>query len=276
MFIGKYNILQVKRQTDNGIYLTDEAGNEVLLPKKFVTDKMKEGTLGKVFVYTDSEDRPVATTQQPKVTVDEVAYLTVKQATNTGAFLDWGLDKDLLLPFSEQKKHVEAGEMVLVYAYLDKATNRVVATANLNKFIKNRDVKFYPNTEVEIFVCDETEAGFKVIVNGKHWGMLYRNEIFGKVTQGERMKAFVKKVRDDSKIDVALQKQGLTAAQDFTQLILTKLAECGGKLALSDDSTPEEIYAALGISKKNFKKATGMLYKQKKILLENGRILLKK
>lgn len=276
MFIGKYNILQVKRKTDHGIYLADETGNEVLLPRKFVTNKMKEGTLGKVFVYTDSEDRPVATTQHPKVTVDEAAYLTVKQTTNTGAFLDWGLDKDLLLPFSEQKKHVREGETVLVYAYLDKATNRVVATTNLNKFIKNRGVQFYPNTEVEIFIGDETKVGYKVIVNGKHWGMLYRNEIFGNVTQGERMKAFVKKVRDDGKIDVALQKQGLTAAHDFTQLILAKLAECDGKLALSDNSAPEQIYAVLGISKKNFKKAIGRLYKQKKILLENGRILLKK
>jgi predicted RNA-binding protein (virulence factor B family) len=276
MQVGKYNVLQVKRKTDNGLYLVDEAGEEVLLPNKFVTDKMQEGTLGKVFVYTDSEDRKVATTQKPKAITDEAVYLLVKQVTSIGAFLDWGLDKDLLLPYSEQKLHVKEGEQVLVYVYLDKATNRIVATANLNKFIKNREVKFFPNTEVDLLICDETETGIRVIVNQKHWGILYKNEVFGKVETGTHVKGFVKKVREDMKIDVALQKQGLVAAQDFTQLILQKLQESKGKLPLSDDSTPEEIYAVLGISKKNFKKAVGILYKQQKILLEEGRILLKK
>jgi hypothetical protein len=276
MLIGKYNVLKVKRRTDNGIYLADEADEEVLLPNKFVTEKMKEGTLGKVFVYTDSEDRKVATTQTPKAVTDEAVYLKVKQVTSTGAFLDWGLDKDLLLPYSEQTGTVTEGQDVLVYVYLDKATNRIVASANINKFIKNREVKFFPNTEVDLLVCDETEAGIRVIVNQKHWGILYKNEIFGKVERGMHVKGYVKKVRDDFKIDVALQKQGLVAAQDFNVLILQKLTENNGELALSDDSSPGEIYAILGISKKNFKKAIGMLYKKKKILLSNGRILLVK
>lgn len=276
MLIGKYNILQVKRKTDNGIYLADEAGEEVLLPNKFVTDKMKEGTLGKVFVYTDSEDRKVATTQQPKAITGEAAYLQVKQVTPVGAFLDWGLDKDLLLPYSEQKQPVTEGEKILVYVYTDKATNRIVATANLNKFIKNREVQFYPNTEVDLMICDETDTGIRVIVNQKHWGILYRNEVFKPVEKGEHIKGFVKKVREDMKIDVALQKQGLAAAQDFTQLVLQKLDEGNGQLPLTDDSTPEEIYKVLGISKKNFKKAIGMLYKQQKILLQKGRIVAKK
>lgn len=276
MEVGKYNVLKVKRRTDNGIYLVDEVGEEVLLPNKFVNDKMVEGTLGRVFVYTDSEDRNVATTQKPKAVIDEAVYLEVKQVTPIGAFLDWGLDKDLLLPFSEQKQRAQVGEKVLVYVYLDRATNRIVATANLNKFIKNREIKFYPNTEVDIMICDETDTGIKVIVNGKHWGILYRNEIFGGVEKGLHMKAFVKKVREDMKIDVALQKQGLVAAQDFSKLILKKLAANKGVLNLTDDSTAEEIHAALGISKKNFKKAVGMLYKQKKILLKDNRIELKK
>jgi len=276
MEVGKYNVLKVKRRTDNGIYLVDEAGEEVLLPNKFVNDKMVEGTLGRVFVYTDSEDRNVATTQKPKAVIDEAVYLEVKQVTPIGAFLDWGLDKDLLLPFSEQKQRAQVGEKVLVYVYLDRATNRIVATANLNKFIKNREIKFYPNTEVDIMVCDETDTGIKVIVNGKHWGILYRNEIFGEVEKGLHMKAFVKKVREDMKIDVALQKQGLVAAQDFSKLILEKLAANKGVLNLTDDSTAEEIHAALGINKKNFKKAVGMLYKQKKILLKDNRIELRK
>lgn len=276
MEVGKYNVLKVNRRTDNGIYLIDEVGEEVLLPNKFVNDKMVEGTLGRVFVYTDSEDRNVATTQKPKAVIDEAVYLEVKQVTPIGAFLDWGLDKDLLLPFSEQKQRAQVGEKVLVYVYLDRATNRIVATANLNKFIKNREIKFYPNTEVDIMICDETDTGIKVIVNGKHWGILYRNEIFGEVEKGAHMKAFVKKVREDMKIDVALQKQGLVAAQDFSKLILEKLAANKGVLNLTDGSTAEEIHAALGISKKNFKKAVGMLYKQKKILLKDNRIELKK
>jgi predicted RNA-binding protein (virulence factor B family) len=276
MLIGKYNVLQVKRRTDNGVYLADEAGEEVLLPNKFVNEKMKEGTLGKVFVYTDSEDRNVATTQTPKAVTDEAVYLKVKQVTSIGAFLDWGLDKDLLLPYSEQTGTVVEGQEVLVFVYLDKATNRIVASANLNKFIKNREVKFFPNTEVDLLICDETDAGIRVIVNQKHWGILYKNEVFGKVEKGMHVTGFVKKVREDFKIDVAMQKQGLIAAQDFTQLILQKLSENKGYLPLTDDSSPEEIYTALGISKKNFKKAIGMLYKQKKILLGKGRISMVK
>lgn len=274
MEVGKYNVLKVNRRTDNGVYLIDELGEEVLLPNKFVNDKMVEGTLGKVFVYTDSEDRKVATTQKPRAIIDELAYMDVKQVTTIGAFLDWGLDKDLLLPFSEQTDRVAEGENVLVYVYLDKATQRIVASSNVNRFIKNREVKFFPNAEVDLFICDETDTGIRVIVNGKHWGILYKNEVFGKVEKGTRIKGFVKKVREDFKIDVALQKQGLVAAQDFTKLILDKLAENGGVLKLTDDSTAEEIYAALGISKKNFKKAVGMLFKKKKILLHGNRIEL--
>ncbi len=276
MLIGKYNVLQVKRRTDNGVYLADEAGEEVLLPNKFVNEKMKEGTLGKVFVYTDSEDRNVATTQTPKAVTDQAVYLKVKQVTSIGAFLDWGLDKDLLLPYSEQIGTVVEGQDVLVFVYLDKATKRIVASANLNKFIKNREVKFFPNTEVDLLVCDETDAGIRVIVNQKHWGILYKNEVFGKVEKGMRVTGFVKKVREDFKIDVAMQKQGLVAAQDFTQLILQKLAENNGHLNLTDDSSPEEVYKILGISKKNFKKAVGMLYKRKKILLGKDRISIAK
>lgn len=268
MEIGKYNVLKVNRRTDNGLYLLDEtSGEEVLLPNKFVNDKMVEGTKGKVFVYKDSEDRPVATKQIPLVITDEAAYLTIKEVSPIGAFLDWGLDKDLLLPFSEQKNSLAAGGKVLVYVYLDRATNRIVATENLNKFIKNREVQLKKDDEVDLLIGPKVDKGYKVIINNMHWGMIYDNEIFNPVQSGQHVKGFVKKLREDGKIDIALQKQGLVVADDAREIILEKLQAAGGKLELSDSSTPEEIYAALGISKKNFKKAIGMLYKEKKITI---------
>jgi predicted RNA-binding protein (virulence factor B family) len=276
MEIGKYNVLKVARRTDNGLYLVDEAGEEVLLPNKFVTDKMVEGTLGKVFVYKDSQDRNVATTQTPLATINEAAYMEVKQVTRVGTFLDWGLDKELLLPFSEQKTRPSVGDKALVYVYLDAATQRIVASTNMNKFIKNREVTLKPNEEVDLLICYPNETGIRVIVNQKYWGILFTNEVFGKVEQGMHVKGFVKKVRDDGKIDVALQKQGIAAAKDITQALLEKLKANKGILKLSDNSTPEEIHAALGISKKNFKKAVGMLFKDKKIELGDDFIKLLK
>ncbi len=274
MEIGQYNILKVLRKTDNGLYLIDEAGEEVLLPKKFVSSKMKEGTLGRVFIYKDSKDRLVATTQHPYAIAGQAACLVVKDVAGIGAFLDWGLEKDLLLPFSEQPVHVRKGDLVLVYVYLDRATGRVVASSNMNKFIKNRELSFEENTEVDLLVGDETDIGFKVVINQKHWGMLYRNEIFGEVKKGMHLKGYIKKVREDNKIDVALQKQGLDAALDFGKLIVGKLTANGGFLPLTDHSSPEEIYATLGISKKNFKKAIGMLYKKKLIAIQPDGIAL--
>src|SRR3954468_3373523 len=262
---GKYNTLKISRRSENGYYLTDtndkEALEEVLLPKKFITPEMKEGAEVKVFVYKDSEDRPVATTQTPLATVGEAAYLLVKEVTNIGAFLDWGLDKDLFLPFREQAERVEVGRHYLVFVYLDFVSKRIAATTNLNKFIKNKEVKLEPNEEVDLLITYENEVGIRVIINQKHWGMLFKNEIFQKIEKGQHVRGFIKKVREDGKIDVALQKQGIAAAQDVRDVLLSKLKEHKGFLQLSDISPPEEIHAILGISKKNFKKAVGMLYK---------------
>ncbi|HWB62772.1 MAG TPA: S1-like domain-containing RNA-binding protein [Chitinophagales bacterium] len=276
---GQYNKLQISRKTDNGFYLSETEGEgvleEVLLPNKFITAEMKEGQTLHVFVYKDSEDRPVATTQIPKAIVGEAEYLTVKQLTSIGAFLDWGLDKDLLLPFREQSGNLREGEKCLVFVYFDFASKRIAATNNLNKFIKNREVTLKTNDEVSLLICDETEIGFKVIINNKHWGMLYKNEIFGKVTTGELAKGFIKKLREDGKIDVALQKQGIKAAKDTKDVLLEKLKENGGVLQVSDSSGPEVIYQLLGISKKNFKKAAGMLLKAGLINIGDDRITLK-
>lgn len=276
---GKYNTLVISRRTDNGFYLSEVDGEgvleEVLLPNKFITPEMKEGQKLKVFVYKDSEDRPVATTQTPLVTVGQAAYLTVKQTTNIGAFLDWGLDKDLFLPFREQAEPVEVGEKYLVYVYFDFASKRIVATSNLNKFIKNREVDLKPNDEVSLMICYENEIGIRVIINQKHWGILFKNEVFTKPEKGTYVRGFVKKVREDGKVDVALQKQGINAAVDIKDVLLQKLKENKGILKLSDDSPPELVHETLGISKKNFKKAVGMLFKEGKIILYDDSIRLK-
>ncbi|MDB5283482.1 MAG: hypothetical protein JWO06_2557 [Bacteroidota bacterium] len=276
---GKYNTLVITRRTDNGFYLAEPAGEEVveeiLMPKKFITPEMKEGDSLTVFVYKDSEDRPVATTQTPKAIVGEAAYLTVKEMTNIGAFLDWGLDKDLFLPFREQSEPVEINQTCLVYLYFDFASKRVAATSNINKFIKNREVDLKLNDEVDLMICYENEVGVRVIINQKHWGILFKNEIFTKLEKGTHVKGFVKKIREDGKIDVALQKQGIAGAKDVTEIILQKLKENKGSLKLNDDSPPELIHEMLGISKKSFKKAVGILYKEAKITLTDNYIKLK-
>ncbi len=277
---GKYNTLKVSRRTENGFYLTETTGTEpleeVLLPNKFVTSAMNEGDQVEVFVYKDSEDRPVATTQKPLAQVGEAAYLLVKEVNNIGAFLDWGLDKDLFLPYREQAEKVEPGRHYLVYVFFDFASKRVVATTNLNKFIKNRDVTVKQNEEVDLRITYENAVGIRVIINGKHWGILFKNEIFTKIEKGSHVRGFIKKIREDGKIDVALQKQGIAAAKDVTQVLLDKLKEHKGYLPLSDVTPPEVIHEMLGISKKNFKKAVGILYKEGKIELKENLIRLKK
>lgn len=277
---GKYNTLKVSRRTENGFYLTETTGTEpleeVLLPNRFVTSAMNEGDQVEVFVYKDSEDRPVATTQKPLAQVGEAAYLLVKEVNNIGAFLDWGLDKDLFLPYREQAEKVEPGRHYLVYVFFDFASKRVVATTNLNKFIKNRDVTVKQNEEVDLLITYENEVGIRVIINGKHWGILFKNEIFTKIEKGSHVRGFIKKIREDGKIDVALQKQGIAAAKDVTQVLLDKLKEHKGYLPLSDVTPPEVIHEMLGISKKNFKKAVGILYKEGKIELKENLIRLKK
>lgn len=276
---GKFNRLAITRRTDNGFYLAengDPSMEEVLLPKKYITPEMKEGDEVEVFLYKDSEDRPVATTQTPLAQVGEAAYLLVKDVTRIGAFLDWGLEKDLFLPFREQGERVEADRYYLVYVFFDFASKRIAATTNINKFIKNRDVKLKPNEEVDLLITYENEVGVRVIINNQHWGILFKNEIFSKIEKGTHVKGYVKKIREDGKIDVALQKQGIAAAQDIRGVLLQKLAENDGKLELSDDSSPELIYEVLGISKKNFKKAVGILYKEGAIELHENLITLAK
>lgn len=274
--IGKINTLKAFRKTENGWILLNREADEVLLPNKFAPKTIEPGVTLQAFIYTDSEDRLVATTQTPKVMVDEFAYLKVKDANNIGAFLDWGLDKDLLLPFREQTERASAGEYCLVYVFLDKKSQRVVASGNMRKFIQPAPETLKVNDEVEILIADDIELGIRVIVNNAHFGLLFKNEIFDKLVPGSKIQGYVKKVREDGKVDVALQKQGIAAAKEVKDILLEKLVENKGFLKLNDDSKPEEIYAELGISKKNFKKAAGMLFKEGKIILEKSGIKLYK
>lgn len=268
---GHYYNLQIKRFAPPGAYLSTPDGNEILLPKKWTPEGIKENDTVEVFVYTDSEDRQIATTQQSLATSGTAAVLEVNGIAGVGAFLSIGLDKDILLPLSEMKHRLQIGDQVLVYVYNDRATNRMVATENINKFIKNRELTVKVNEQVQLLIGYHSGNGYRVIVNNAHWGMIYDNELFTPVETGEIHTGYVKKIREDNKLDIALQKQGLAAATDLGGLILQKLEEQNGFLPLHDHSPAEEIYNVLGCSKKNFKKAIGMLLKKGKIQIkENG------
>lgn len=269
--IGYTNILSITRFTDNGAYLDGEDLGEILLPKKFVDENLKVGDKIDVFVFCDSEDRLTATTQKPLAHVDSFAYLKVKQITRVGAFLDWGLDKDLLLPFREQKETLHEGDSVFVYLYLDESSNRIVASQKLTKFLSHEDPEYDEGERVDIFICDKTDIGYKVIVDNSHWGLIYNSELFRPVQQGLITYAFVKKVRDDNRIDVMLEKSSVKVVDNIEQVILQKIRDNGGFLAVTDKSSPQEIAELFSVSKKIYKKAVGYLYKNRFIdILPDG------
>lgn len=263
--IGKINTLAVVRETANGLYLDGEELGEILMPTKFVTPEVKEEEKATVFVYTDSEDRLVATTEKPLAKVGDFACLRVNAVTSIGAFLDWGLPKDLFVPFSEQNAKMREGGEYWVYVYLDLLTNRVVASAKLHKFLDNTPPPYQIGDEVDIIILEETDLGYKAIVNEEHTGILYRNQVFSSLIPGMKTKAYIQKIRDDEKIDLLLEKPGYEKVDAISQRILTELKNNRGFLAVSDKSSPEMIHSMFGISKKNFKKAVGALYKQRLI-----------
>jgi predicted RNA-binding protein (virulence factor B family) len=224
-----------------------------------------------VFVYTDSEDRLVAITQEPKAIVGEFASLLVKDVTTVGAFLDWGLEKDLLLPYREQLHPVKQGDHVVVYLITDPKTERVIAISKIQAFIQLESNELEEKQAVELMIYDQTPLGYKALIDRKHNGLLYKNELFEDLKLGEVKQGFVKKIREDGKIDVSLQQQGVQGMRDARASLLEMLKEHDGFLPLHDRSSPEEIYDLLGMSKKNFKKAVGNLYREKKISMgEDG------
>ena len=275
MIIGNYNILMINRFVDFGAYLIDKQGNEVLLPKRYLTGEEELDDEIEVFVYNDSENRPVATTERPFATIGQFCLMRVKAVNAIGAFLDWGLvAKDLLVPFREQRVRMQAGRSYIVYVYLDPSSKRIVASAKLDKFLDNTLPDYYHRQKVDALIVQQQEIGYRIIVDGKHWGMIYNNELYQPVNIGEHHMGFVKQVRDDGKIDVTLAKIEKMRIDDVADDILQYLQANGGTMSLNDKSSPEEILRAFNCSKKDFKKALGLLYKQHKVTLGNEVSLL--
>jgi len=260
LVIGRYNKLKISRITASGASLATDEG-DILLPGKFIPDGAEPGADIEVFIYRDSEDRLVATTQTPRAMVGEFALLRVKDNTKVGAFLDWGLDKDLLLPFGEQPTPVKKGDQVLVRLYLDNS-GRIAASAKLEKFLRPADGTLAEGEEVELLPYAFSDLGAKVIIDNTYGGLLFRNELYVKPARGERLRGYVKKIRDDGKIDVTLRKGGVQEAVADREAILAALKARNGFLPLSDKSSPEAIAELLRLSKKSFKKGVGGLYKE--------------
>ena len=274
--IGKYNVLEVLRDTSSGLFLggDEEEDQDVLLPGNYIPEGTSIGDKIEVFIYNDSEDRVIATTLKPKITLHQFACLQVKMVTKMGAFLDWGLNKDLFVPFREQNGRMQEGRYYVVYLYLDKETNRLVASSKVNRFLYNQALTVEEGEEVDVLFWETTDLGMNVIINHVHKGLVYHNELFSKVKPGDIRKGYIKKIREDNKIDVTLQKPGYQNTEPNAQRILSKLKEEDGFLPLGDHSSPAEITRQLEMSKKTFKKAIGLLYKQRVIRLEKDGIYL--
>lgn len=272
--IGLYNQLAAVRDTPHGMVLGDESGNEVLLPRKFVPEDFELGQLIDVFIYNDSEERPVATTEHPLAVRDQFAFLTVKEISDIGAWMDIGVAKDLLVPFSEQSVKMETGKAYPVYVYLDEQTSRLVGSSRLHRFLDDEGVALEIGEEVGLFIIGLSELGAKAVVDGKYEGLIFESDIFRPLQAGDRLRGFVKAVREDGKIDLALQPQGYSSVEPNAEKILDKLRAAGGFLPLHDKSDPDLIRAELQMSKKIFKKAVGSLYKQRLIELSEDGIRL--
>jgi predicted RNA-binding protein (virulence factor B family) len=272
--IGKYNTLPVVSKADFGVYLDAGPLDTVLLPKRQVPEGCDVGDELEVFIYHDSEDRLIATCEKTKAQVGECALLQVKELSKFGAFLDWGLQKDLLVPFNQMRKPMEVGEQHVVYLYLDEFTDRIAATAKLSNFLREETTNYQKNDRVSLMVVNRTNIGYKVIIDQLYLGVLFNDDVLKPLKPGQKMMGYIKNVRADNKLDVQLQLQGHEARVDIGDRILQRLKEQDGCLLLSDKSTPDEIYAQFQVSKGNFKKAIGRLYKQKQIVIEPNRILL--
>lgn len=272
--LGHNNKLRVGRFVDFGAYLTDDEGAEVLLPARYVSDDLAVGDEIDVFVYKDSEDRPVATTDVPYVEVGQFAFLQVVAVNKVGAFLDWGLPKDLLVPFSEQKARMQQGGIYLVYVYLDNESGRIVASAKVEKYLGNLIPDYKPGQRVEALVWEHTPIGYKVIVDNLFQGMLYQNELYRPVEIEETVDAYVKMVRPDGKIDLTLGDRAVNRVRELSDEIMERLNNSGGSLPYGDKSSPDDIKAEFKCSKRDFKQAIGRLYKEHRIVIDGDNIAL--
>ena len=274
--LGKFNQLEVVKKVDFGIYLDGGEEGEVLLPTRYVPEDCAVGDILNVFLYLDMEERLIATTLVPYVQVGEFAYLEVAWVNQYGAFLNWGLMKDLFVPFREQKMKMQGGRKYMIHAHLDDESYRIVASAKVERYLSKEKPEYAAGDEVDILVWQKTDLGFKAIIDNKYSGLLYENEIFTPLSAGMQLKAYVKQVREDGKVDLMLQKPGFAKVGDFSKTLLDYLREQGGRIALTDKSPAEEIYEVFGVSKKTFKKGVGDLYKKRLISLQDDAIVLVK
>ena len=275
--IGRFNVLKVLRVTGSGYFLDGEELGDILLPGNNVPSALEVDDQIEVFIYFDSEDRIIATTDDPYCEVGEFASLEVIEVNEVGAFLNWGLQKDLLVPFREQKVKMEPGSWHVVHVYLDEQTNRIAASAKVDKFLGKEPAPFKPGEEVELFIYGPCPLGYNAIVNNSHWGMLYAGEVFQPLNRGEQITGYINKVREDGKIDLYLYPAGFKKAETSAELIVEYLKRKGGFMALTDKSPADDIYETFGISKKNFKMAVGALYKSRVIEIgQNGIRLVEK
>ncbi len=272
--LGEYNTLTILRETDPGLFLGDSEENEVLLPNRYKPESYQIGDSIDVFIYLDNEERPVATTDEPFITLNTFAFLECSAVTKYGAFMDWGLVKQLFVPFKEQARPMKQGNWYIVYLYLDDKTNRLVGSSKSNRFLSNDTLSVEKFDEVDILVTHITDKGANAIINGKHKGLIYLEDIFEDIRTGDKIKAFVKKIRHDNKVDLVLQSPGYRSIEPNAQYVLEELKAAGGFLALHDKSDPEAIKNELGLSKKSFKKAIGSLYKNKAIRIKEDGIEL--
>lgn len=272
--LGEYNTLTILRETDPGLYLGDEEENVVLLPHKYKPENFEIDDEIEVFVYLDNEERPISTTLEPFLLLNSFGYLNCSDVNDYGAFMDWGLEKQLFIPFKEQARPMKVGNWYIVYLYLDELTNRLVGSSKTNRFVQNETLSVEAYEEVNILVTHLTDKGANVIVNGQHKGLIYLEDIFEDIRTGDRMKAFIKKIREDNKIDLVLQTPGYRSIEPNANFILEELKAAGGFLALHDKSDPVSIKNEMGMSKKSFKKAIGTLYKDKQIILKEDGIEL--
>lgn len=272
--IGRINKLTIKRKLNNGAYLDGGESGDILLPKRHVPMKCRPGDEIEVFVYSDKENRLRATTQKPYATVGQFAKLRVAANSSSGAYLDWGLQKDLLVPKREQHAEMEEGKSYIVFVFLDEKTNRIAASSKLDNFLNLLPPDYDEGEEVDLIINGKTDLGYRVIVNNAHEGMVYKNEVFQKLFIGQQLKGYIKKIREDLKIDLSLQKPGYQAVDGISQAILNTIKDHGGRIAVTDKSAPEDIYSLFGVSKKTFKKAIGALYKKRLITIDTNGIRL--
>ncbi|WP_133408595.1 CvfB family protein [Parashewanella tropica] len=272
--LGKHSTLEIVKIVDFGVYLDAQDFGQVLLPKKYQPNDCEVGDKVKVFLYLDSKDMLIATTQRPRASVGEFAYLKAIATSRVGAFLDWGLDKDLLLPFAEQKHQVEEGRSYLVYVHINHADERIVASTKIDRYLDKTPAHYKNGEEVKLIVGGRTDLGYKAIINNQHWGLLHNSDVFQSLKIGQKVKGFIKQIRRDGKIDLVLQQGNKQEMDKFSTTLLFKLKQADGFLPFNDKTDAAVIYDHFGVSKKVFKKSLGGLFKQKLITIESDGIHL--